>query len=74
MPDLHATRQRPRALKEFRTGRDREGEAPAEPLRTRTCRNNGSAFQFLHSYPWREVLSLAKGGNLGAQFSLAPRW
>src|SRR5207247_8560389 len=45
----------PEGVKEFKTGRDREGEAPAEPSGARTCWGDGSAgaspSHFFHTFP-----------------------
>ena len=44
----------PEGVKKFRTGRDREGESPAEPHGARTSGDGspgGSPSQFLHNFP-----------------------
>ncbi|PYV91250.1 MAG: hypothetical protein DMG05_07805 [Acidobacteria bacterium] len=60
------------AVKQFKTGRGREGEAPAEPPGARTCRGDsspgGSPSRFFHSSPPEPERGFS------AEPCMLPRW
>src|SRR2546427_7540888 len=61
----------PEGVKEFKTGRDREGEAPAEPPGARTCWGDGSPggspSQSFHTFPSKRESPFFIRGDVASQ-------